>query len=774
MADLSSLDDPHVRAFLPMIYIAWADGELSDVELATFRERLEAMPWLGATSRERLCQWLDPANPPSAHELTRVLARVREASGTLADDRRLHLARLGAELAGESEESPDSRIENALEDVLSALMLDGAEAGRAMLGGPAAEDTTDEPLQPAFDPRTLQSVLEPGNTSTRDAVREILSNPRHRIERDQSKEKSREAVLTVVRALADEGLGALAYPRVEGVETSVDSLADFMVAFETLGLGDLSVLVKYGVQFGLFGGSIYFLGSEEQREAYLPKVASAELLGCFAMTELGHGSNVMGLRTTATYDIDSGELVVHTPDEGARKEWIGNAAAHATMATVFAQLLVGDEAHGVHAVLVPIRDDQGQALKGVRLGDCGHKLGLNGVDNGRIWFDQVRVPKQNLLGRFATIDEQGRYQSPIASPNKRFFTMLGTLVAGRVSVAAGAVSAAKVGVAIAARYAFHRRQFGPPGEKETRLIDYPIHRRRLMPAMAQTYAASFAVLEARQRYLDAQDDEERRAVEALAAGVKAFATDHATYALQQCRECCGGQGYLSANRIGPLKSDTDVFTTFEGDNTVLLQLTAKALLTNFQKQLTDDRVFGLLRYVGRKVARIAREANPIQVRLSSSTHLRDRDSLRGLLEFRESQLVESAAKRIRRRIKDEGMAPHEAFTAVQTHLVALARAHVERIAFDAFESRASQCSDEPGRKALDTMLDLWALWRVESDLGWFMENNVIEPSRASGVRREVQALCDEVAESALVYVDAFGIPEASLAAPIAFGSAAGV
>ena len=188
-----------------------------------------------------------------------------------------------------------------------------------------------------------------------------------------------------------------------------------MTAFEMLGFGDLSVLVKFGVQFGLFGGSIYFLGTEEQRKRFLPDTAKAELLGCFAMTELGHGSNVMGLKTTATYDPESDSIVVHTPDESARKEWIGNAAAHARMATVFAQLSVGGQDHGVHAVLVPIRDEKGEALPGVRLGDCGHKLGLNGVDNGRIWFDQVKVPRDHLLGRFASITESGEYTSPIAS-----------------------------------------------------------------------------------------------------------------------------------------------------------------------------------------------------------------------------------------------------------------------------------------------------------------------------------------------------------------------
>jgi len=754
----AALDAPHVRAFLPMLYVAWADGELTDDEIRAIRGQLDEMPWVHAGARKTLERLLDPESPPSADTLQRVLTTVREAAGNLDDDRRWHLASLGAALSSE-----DPNVEEAVETLLAALSIDGAEAGRALLGAaPEAPDA--ETTKTAFDPAALRAVLEPRCREVRAKVRELLEDPAVRIERDQNKGEAREAVLTVVKRLADEGFGSLAYP---GVTTEGESLEDFMTAFEMLGFGDLSVLVKYGVQFGLFGGSIYFLGTEAQRQRWLPDTATGALLGCFAMTELGHGSNVMGLKTTATYDPESDAIVVHTPDESARKEWIGNAAAHARMATVFAQLKVGDQDHGVHAVLVRIRDAEGNAMPGVRLGDCGHKLGLNGVDNGRIWFDQVKVPRDHLLGRYASITDDGAYESPIASPNKRFFTMLGALVAGRVSVGSGGVSASKVGLAIATRYAFHRRQFGAPGVPENRLIDYPIHRKRLMPALAQTYAASFAIEHVRRTYVEAQGEQERRAVEALAAGIKVFATDHATFALQRCRECCGGQGYLSANRIGPLKCDTDVFTTFEGDNTVLLQLVAKAALTDFRKELTDDRVFGLIRYVGKKIARVAKEANPITSRLSSAEHLRDRGTLRGLFEFRESHLIEHAARRIQRRIGD-GMKPHEAFTAIQDHLVAMAKAHVERVVFDAFAAGVEGAEGET-KTALDRLLDLWSLWRIEEDLGWFMENGVAEPSRAGGVREQVQKLCDEVAEDALGYVEAFGIPETSLAAPIAFG-----
>ena len=85
----------------------------------------------------------------------------------------------------------------------------------------------------------------------------------------------------------------------------------------------------------------------------------------------------------------------------------------------------------MHALLVPLRSEAGEVLEGIRLEDCGSKLGLDGVDNGRLWFDAVRVPRENLLDRYATVSEEGVYHSAIESPTKRFFAMLATLIQGR-------------------------------------------------------------------------------------------------------------------------------------------------------------------------------------------------------------------------------------------------------------------------------------------------------------------------------------------------------
>jgi acyl-CoA oxidase len=250
---------------------------------------------------------------------------------------------------------------------------------------------------------TLRALLDGEHAEIRDRVRMWLSLPGNVAAPDLPMEKHREQVLAWARELASEGDPAMGFPVEYGGQ---DAVARSIASFETLAYGDLSLLVKCGVQFGLFGGAVLHLGTGRHHERYLRAITSMELIGCFAMTESGHGSNVQALRMTATYDPATEEFVVHTPDDDARKDYIGSAARDGRIAAVFAQLIVGGESRGVHALLVPLRDDDGTVLDGIRIEDCGAKLGLDGVDNGRIWFDHVRVPREALLDRYAQVSAQ--------------------------------------------------------------------------------------------------------------------------------------------------------------------------------------------------------------------------------------------------------------------------------------------------------------------------------------------------------------------------------
>ena len=240
--------------------------------------------------------------------------------------------------------------------------------------------------------QTLRRLLDGEHADARNRVRDWLSVPGNEPVHDLPREEHRERVLAWTRELASQGDAAMGFPKAYGGK---DAVAASIARFETLAFGDLSLLVKCGVQFGLFGGAVLHLGTERHHERYLRDIVTVDLPGCFAMTETGHGSNVQALGTSATYEPETGEFVVHTPDLEARKDYIGNAARDGRLAAVFAQLIVGGENRGVHALLVPLRDERGNVLPGIEIEDCGPKLGLDGVDNGRIRFDNVRVPRED-------------------------------------------------------------------------------------------------------------------------------------------------------------------------------------------------------------------------------------------------------------------------------------------------------------------------------------------------------------------------------------------
>jgi acyl-CoA oxidase len=431
---------------------------------------------------------------------------------------------------------------------------------------------------------------------------------------------------------------------------------------------------------------------------------------------------------------------------------------------VFAQLTIGPDCHGVHAFLVPIRDESGALMPGVHIEDCGHKMGLNGVDNGRLWFDQVRIPRTSLLNRFADVDALGNYVSPIASSSKRFFTMLGTLVAGRVSVGGMGLSASKAALAIAIRYGAMRRQFGPSNGREVTLLTFRTHQRRLMPALATSYALTFAQQYMVDRFL-ARSEEDEREVEALAAGLKSVATWHATRTIQDARECCGGQGYLSTNRFPALKADSDIFTTFEGDNTVLMQLVAKSLLTDYKQQFSGFSFTSALRFLAGQADTTLSKLDPLTSRRTDSAHLRSASFQLELMQIRERSLVASVARRFKRRLDDKVDA-FDAMIDVQDHLMAAAHAHMERVILEQFVF-ASERAGDAERAQLATLRALYGLERIEHDLAWFMENSLVEAAKARAIRAEVNALCEEVREQAVPLTQAFLIPDELLGAPIA-------
>jgi acyl-CoA oxidase len=543
-----------------------------------------------------------------------------------------------------------------------------------------------------------------------------------------------------------------------------------VIHFELLCAADMSLAIKSGVQHGLFGGAIWNLGTAWHHDRFLADALEVRTPGCFGMTEWGHGSDVSSLETTITYDDRAGEYVVHSPTPNAAKTYIGNAGRDGRMAVVFGQLIVGPKLHGIHAILVPIRDDAGEDLPGVTTGDNGHKGGLLGVDNGTLSFDHVRVPREMLLDRFGGVDESGVYRSPISNSNRRFFTMLGTLVRGRVCIGGGAATAARKALAIATTYALQRRQFVAPDHADgVLLLDYLAHQRKLLPAIATAYAYGFAQNRLIERLAEAArsaepDARAQRVLEARAAGMKAIQTRFANDIVQVCREACGGAGFMTENGLTTLRGDVDVFATFEGDNTVLLQLVAKQLLGDYKQAWVGLDPVKLVQASAKQIggAFVDRTANlPGVDRLVAAATRTPGDAIQHrawhlwMFTERERHVVGRLAMRLRAAAKESAF---EAANRAQDHMLCAARVHMDRVVLETFIAGIEECGDDRARQVLNLLCDLYVLSTIEADRAWFLERGRISPQRSKALTPTVNRLCGELRPYAADLVEGLGIP----------------
>ncbi|MGO4385399.1 acyl-CoA dehydrogenase family protein [Specibacter sp. RAF43] len=559
-----------------------------------------------------------------------------------------------------------------------------------------------------------------------------------------------------------------------------------VAGFEELVTADPSVQIKAGVQWGLFGSAVLHLGTREHQDKWLPGIMSLAIPGCFAMTEIGHGSDVASIATTATYDPGTEEFVINTPFRAAWKEFIGNAAVDGLAAVVFAQLVTRGVNHGVHAFYVELRDPSTKEfLPGIGGLDDNIKGGLNGIDNGRLHFTNVRIPRTNLLNRYGDVAADGTYSSPIASPGRRFFTMLGTLVQGRVSLDGAAVAASKVALTIAIRYAAERRQFNAASDtEEVVLLDYQRHQRRLLPRLATTYAAAFAHEKLLAKFDDVfsganDSDEDRQDLETLAAALKSLSTWHALETLQECREACGGAGFMVENRFTSLRADLDVYATFEGDNTVLLQLVAKRLLADYSKEFRNLDFGVLARFaVGqaadlafnktglRQVSQFVADTGSAQ---KSAKALKDQDTQHQMLAGRVQTMVADVAGALKGAAKLPQDKAAEIFNEHQNELIEAARAHAELLQWESFTEALGGIADEGTLKVLTRLRDLFGLTLIEKHLDWYLMNGRISMQRARTLAPYINRVLAKLRPHALELVDAFGYGPEHLRAPIATG-----
>jgi acyl-CoA oxidase len=752
------METSKLKAFIPLFYLVWSDDLSNQKEFKILQKFILSQQWLSNTEQETLLLKIAISSPLSREVLNNWKSEIE----TILEENPLvrSLFDLSILLSENNKIIIDCRaafvqleIDLGISD--EEVMADFKTSTKTFTSSHQADSR--------FEIKKLTQILDGNQAGIIKKVKAIISRPEFAYETSTDTAVYREKVYDWCKILAKENLGNMGYPKQYG---GGENIPDYFAIMETLSYHDLSLVIKFGVQFGLWGMSIQSLGTEKHHSKYLKDIGTLQLPGCFAMSETNHGSNVKGMETTATYNHKNQTFTIHTPHEKAQKEYIGNAAVHGQMATVFAKLIIGEIDYGVNAFIVPLRDSSSLILKGIIIGDCGHKMGLNGVDNGTIRFENVVIPKENMLDRFASINEKGEFESPIPSDNRRFFTMLGTLVGGRIGIPRSALAAAKSGLTIAIKYSDKRKQFGPEGGPEVPILNYRIHQRRLLPLLAKTYAIHFTLQYVTKRFMD-KSESEMQEIEALVAGMKAYSTWSTTAVLQECREACGGKAYLSENRIDALKNDTDIYTTFEGDNTVLMQLVAKNRLSEFRKSFGKMDAMGIINYVYESAKTVISEKNPIVTRKTEEAHLMDAEFHLEAFQYREKTTLASAARRLKKLI-DSGLDPYDAFNIVQHQMIDVAQAYLERIVLAQFQEAIHSIEDQKIKEIMLKICQLYALSQIEKNKGWYLEDGYMEAVKTKAIRKMVNQLCWEIRPDAVSLVNAFAIPDNCLAAPIAF------
>uniref|UniRef100_A0A0E0PXN1 Acyl-coenzyme A oxidase n=1 Tax=Oryza rufipogon TaxID=4529 RepID=A0A0E0PXN1_ORYRU len=617
---------------------------------------------------------------------------------------------------------------------------------------------------PAFSPLELRSLLDGHHLRERDwAFRAMEESPLFCQRRsggkvfvspdyNEGKEGQREATMRRVGYLARRGVfrGWLTEP---GPDAELRKLA----LLECLGMYDHSLAIKIGVHFFLWGSAIKFLGTKRHHDKWLSDTENYVIKGCFSMTELGHGSNVRGIETVATYDIKTREFVINTPCESAQKYWIGGAANHATHTIVFAQLHINGRNEGVHAFVAQIRDEHENVMPNIQIADCGHKIGLNGVDNGRIWFNNIRVPRENLLNLVADVLPDGQYVSTIDDPDQRFAAFLSPLTLGRVNIAVNAVYISKIPITSNGADSVYHVAITPDGP-EMLLLDYPSHQRRLLPLLAKACLMSSAGNFMKRMYVK-RTPELNKSIHIYSSALKATLTWQNMTTLQECREACGGQGLKTENRIGIFKAEFDVQSTFEGDNNVLMQQVSKALYAEFLTAKRKNQPFK-----GLGLEHLNGPCPVIPDYLTSGT-LRSSSFQMDLLCLRERDLLKRFTTEVSNYLA-QGENREKALMLSYQLAEDLARAFTERTILQIFLEDEKNIPTGSLKDILGLLRSLYVMVCIDESAS-FLRYGCLSRENVAAARKEVMTLCSELRPHALAIVSSFGIPDAFLS-PLAF------
>ena len=495
----------------------------------------------------------------------------------------------------------------------------------------------------------------------------------------------------------------------------------------------------------------------EQQTEWLPLAIPINITGTYAQTELGHGTNVGGLETTATYDKKTEEFIIHSPTVTSTKWWPGGLGKTSTHCVLMAQLVIDGKHYGVHAFFVQLRSlEDHKPLPGIEIGDIGPKMGYQAVDNGYLRFNQFRIPRFNMLARYAQVSADGVYSKP---PHDKL--SYGTMVYVRAMIIVGASSTLSRAITIATRYSAVRKQGYIIGSEKTgtemTVLDFGLQQARLFPILAETFALHFTGKHMLNFYKEVTEGikggnfDQLAEMHATAAALKAYSTLIVSNGIEECRKACGGHGYLKVSGLVQLFADYVPACTYEGDNYVLIQQTAKHLfkmctqIRNGDVNEDDESISYLLENPDYRVYHPSKNINwlcpDIQLKL---------------LKLRAKRLVWEAYDEYNKLCR-AGMSPEKAWNFMQPIMPRMINAHSILHISTCFiqgveESKESYSSLTD---VLRRLCNYFILHQIDISMVDFVEVGMISREHQMQLQQQKLQLMSEIRPDAIALVDSF-------------------